>query len=95
MSTIILPPENSGDFVNFSDTVWINLNGWRPQLSIRNCNKAAMWGILTTERESKFHCLERIRGNEKRYFQFYFPTQQWVESQDPALLADLINELQP
>lgn len=33
--------------------------GWRPQLSVLNCNKPRVWQLLTAPKQATFHYLER------------------------------------
>jgi hypothetical protein len=80
---MIEPPSKDKDLINFSDTVWIKiLHKWRPQISARNCNKAQLWNLLTSEKESTFHALERKKGNQKEYFLFDYPSSTWRNSKN-------------
>ena len=55
-------PQKSGDLRPFKDRVWIYLGeerGWRPQLSVQNCNKNIVWELLTASPQNLTHRLER------------------------------------
>lgn len=74
------PPPSAGDLQVTLDTIWIYISKWRPQISVKNCNKIQLWNLLTEERNSKFHLLERksdISGKEKNYFIYNFQTKEW------------------
>ena len=84
MENSIKPPESSKDLVNFQDTVWIKIfDKWKPQTSAKNCNKGQLWSLLTLEKESTFHFLERKQGTKKGYFMFNFQSQEWKEIDPP------------
>ena len=39
--------------------------GWRPQLSVLNCNRQKIWVLLTDPKQATFHYLERKVTKEK------------------------------
>lgn len=72
----------SKDLVPFKDKVFIYLGkkkGWRPQLSVLNCNKARVWQLLTLPKESTFHYIERTHLKETLIYNL--ETEKFVEFQ--------------
>ena len=75
-------PTRSGDLRPYKDRVFIYMGknkGWIPQMSVLNCNKPRTWNLLTEEKNSSFHYLERKDGKDKRLLIYLYHEKKWVD----------------
>lgn len=73
---------NCSELVPFKDKIFIYLGkekGWKPQLSVLNCNKIRVWELLTLHKESTFHYIERSHLKQKLIYNS--DTKQFVDFQ--------------
>lgn len=79
------PPKHSGELRVDLDHVWINLKGnWRVQKTVRNCSRNSSWSLLTHEKYSKIHALERknkLNGKVKdsKFYKYDSSDGSWIE----------------
>ena len=74
-------PKNSGSLRPYKDKLFIYMGkerGWKPQLSVLNCNKPRVWALLTDEKNSTFHFLERKEGKKVTRLIYLASSQEWV-----------------
>jgi hypothetical protein len=83
LDIMIATPKNANELRNFLDHVWIYLGQWKRQKTVKNCSRKSAWELLTHEKYSKIHALERqskLNGKPQtsEFLFFDFSSSSWV-----------------